>query len=98
MSRSLNALIAARSSGVAKSAALVITETRYCIVDHLLWSGGAPRGRPRSPLLRTPLPRSDTTSRISFGTFGTPVAAIRQVAAEVLDSRSHDDFADAGRV
>ena len=45
-----------------------ITETRYCISDHLLWFG-APLVGGRSPLLRTPLPRSDTASRISFKDF-----------------------------
>src|SRR5215475_1693125 len=45
-----------------------ITETRYCISDHLLWFA-VPLVGGRSPLLRTPLPRSDTGSRISFETF-----------------------------
>src|SRR5215472_6578727 len=118
--------MAACSSGVARPAVSSITETRYCISDHLLWfgvplvggrsssasamsrasagciplapsepiglDGYAPRSAPRadqlavtvnlmscfpspvvwdalvgclSPLLRTPLPRSDTACRIS---------------------------------
>src|SRR5215471_11712326 len=39
MSRSLNTSIAACSSGVARPAVSSITETRYCISDHLLWFG-----------------------------------------------------------
>jgi hypothetical protein len=35
----LNALMAAISSGVAGPAVSSITETRYCISDHLLWFG-----------------------------------------------------------
>jgi hypothetical protein len=35
----LNALIAAISSGVAKWTSSAITETRYCITDHLLYLG-----------------------------------------------------------
>src|ERR1700727_10243 len=31
--------MAAISSGVARPAVSSITETRYCILDHLLWSG-----------------------------------------------------------
>jgi hypothetical protein len=46
-----------------------ITETRYCISDHLLWLG-APLVRARSPLLRMPLPRSDTVCRTSCKDFG----------------------------
>src|SRR5215212_9193155 len=38
-SRSLNALMAAISSGVAEPAVSSITETRYCISDHLLGLG-----------------------------------------------------------
>src|SRR5580698_1782258 len=68
MSRSLNTSMAAISSGVARSAASAITETRYCITDHLLWSGAPLVGR-RSPLLRTPPPRSDTAPRIIFQDF-----------------------------
>jgi hypothetical protein len=68
LSRSLNALIAAISDGVARPAVSSITETRYCISDHLLWFG-APLAGGRSPLLRTPLPRSDTASRMSFKDF-----------------------------
>src|SRR5829696_5426774 len=64
--------MAAISSGVARPAVSSITETRYCISDHLLWFG-APLVGGRSPLLRTPLPRSDTASRISFKTFGARV-------------------------
>ena len=45
-----------------------ITETRYCISDHLLWSG-APLAGGRSPLLRTPLPRSDTAPGFLSSTF-----------------------------
>src|SRR5580704_9591001 len=76
-SRSLNASIAAISSGralapdarhLARSAVLSITETRYCISDHLLCFG-APLAGGRSPLLRTALPRSDTASRTSFKDF-----------------------------
>src|SRR6266571_9211133 len=47
-SRSLNALMAAISSGVARPAVSSITETRYCMSDHLLWSRGALVGG-RSP-------------------------------------------------
>src|SRR5260370_16955001 len=54
--------MAAISSGVARPAVSSITETRYCIWDHLLWFG-APLAGGRSPLLRTPLPRSGTPSR-----------------------------------
>src|SRR5260370_7876709 len=64
-SRSLNTSIAAISSGVAKPAVSSITETRYCISHHLLWLW-APVAGGRSHLLRTPPPRSDTASRISF--------------------------------
>src|SRR5260370_38899387 len=39
MSRSLNASMAAISSGVAEPAVSSITETRYCILHHLLWFG-----------------------------------------------------------
>src|ERR1700729_1834863 len=76
-SRSLNASIAATSSGrafapdardLARSAVSSITETRYCISDHLLCFG-APLAGGRSPLLRTALPRSDTASRTSFKDF-----------------------------
>src|SRR5829696_8706131 len=38
-SRSLNALMAAISVGVAEPVLSKITETRYCISDHLLWLG-----------------------------------------------------------
>src|SRR6266516_912908 len=74
LSWSLNALMAAISSGVARPAVSSITETRYCISDHLPVVRGAPRGRPLT-LLRTPLPRSDTASRMSFKTSGTPVVS-----------------------
>jgi hypothetical protein len=33
-----------------------ITEIRYCISDHLLWFGGAPRGRPLTPTTNTSAP------------------------------------------
>jgi hypothetical protein len=59
--------MAAISSGVARPAVSSITETRYCISDHLLWFGAPLVGL--SPLLRTPLPRSDTASRISSEDF-----------------------------
>src|SRR4029077_18710053 len=72
MSRSLNTSMAACSSGVPELVLSLITETRYCISDHLLWFG-APLLGSLSPLLRTPLPRSDTASRISFEDSGTPV-------------------------
>src|SRR5215204_1597553 len=58
----------ASSVGVAGPVPSSITETRYCISDHLLWSA-VPLVGGRSPLLRTPLPRSDTASRRSFKTF-----------------------------
>jgi hypothetical protein len=45
-----------------------ITETRYSISDHLL-SFRAPLADGRSPLLRTPLSRSDTAARIMSRTF-----------------------------
>src|ERR1700683_5674077 len=61
--------MAAISSGVARPAVSSITETRYCISDHLLWFGALLMGGP-SHLLRTPPPRSDTASRISSRTFG----------------------------
>ena len=67
-SRPLNTSMAAISSGVARPAVSSITETRYCITDHLLWFG-APLAGGRSPLLRTPSPRSDTASRMSFKIF-----------------------------
>src|SRR3984893_9540160 len=60
--------MAAISSGVAASAVSSITETRFCISDHLRCFG-APLAGGRSPLLRTPLPRSDTASRIYFEDF-----------------------------
>src|SRR6185295_17939919 len=72
MSRSLNTSMAACSSGVPELVLSLITETRYCISDHLLWFG-APLVGSLSPLLRTPLPRSDTASRISSEDSGTPV-------------------------
>ena len=53
------------AGAVAEPVLSSITETRYCISDHLLWFG-APLVFVGSPLLRTPLPRSDTASRISF--------------------------------
>src|SRR4249919_3757926 len=34
--------MAASSSGVAKLSVSLITETRYCISDHLLWFGAPP--------------------------------------------------------
>src|ERR1700683_1166321 len=61
------------SSGVARSAESLITETRYCIWDHLLWFV-APLVGGLSPLLRTALPRSDTPSRVSSRHSRTPVA------------------------
>src|SRR5215813_11261907 len=60
--------MAAISSAVAEPAVSSITETRYCISDHLLWPGALHAGA-RSALLRTPLPRSDTASRTSFKDF-----------------------------
>src|SRR5512144_1797433 len=57
MSRSLNASMAAISSGVARPAVSSITETRYCISDHLLWFGAPVGGR--SPLLQTPRALTD---------------------------------------
>src|ERR1022692_883792 len=67
--------MAAISSGGARPAVSSITETRYCISDHLLWFG-APLVGGLSPLLRTPPPRSDTASRIFFrGLSGTPVVS-----------------------
>src|SRR5580700_11456065 len=68
MSRSLNTSMAAISSGVARPVVSSITETRYCISDHLLCSG-TPLADGRSPLLRTPPPRSDTAARMSFKNF-----------------------------
>src|SRR5215471_19680277 len=52
LSRSLNASIAACSSGVARPAVSSITETRYCISDHLLPQHQAetPRGSPGCPI------------------------------------------------
>jgi hypothetical protein len=64
----LNTSIAAISDGVAKPAVSSITETRYCILDHLLWFGALLVGG-CSHLLRTPPPRSDTASRISLKDF-----------------------------
>src|SRR3982074_139211 len=60
--------MAACSSGVARPAVSSITETRYSIPDHPLRPGAPPAGG-RSPLPRTPLPRSDTASPISFQDF-----------------------------
>src|SRR3982074_3819821 len=60
--------MAACSSGVARPAVSSITETRYSIPDHPLRPGAPPAGG-RSPLPRTPLPRSDTASPISFKDF-----------------------------
>src|SRR5450755_3295240 len=66
------------SSGVARPAVSSITETRYCISDHLPWFG-APLVGGRSYLLRTTPPRSDTASRISFEDFLVRrLSAIRQ--------------------
>src|SRR5262249_8858930 len=71
-SRSLNTSMAACSSGVARPAVSSITETRYCISDHLLWYG-VPIVGGLSPLLRThlpdPTPPPGRLSRFS----GTPV-------------------------
>src|SRR6185437_6797156 len=50
-SPSLNTSMAAISSVVARSDESWMTETRYCILDHLLWSG-APRAGCLSPVLR----------------------------------------------
>src|SRR5262249_11082532 len=58
-SRSLNASMAAISVGVAEPVLSSMTETRYCIRDHLLWFRGRPSWATAAPLLRTPLPRSD---------------------------------------
>src|SRR5262249_53064394 len=64
--------MAACSSGVARPAVSSITETRYCISDHLLWYG-VPIVGGLSPLLRThlpdPTPPPGRLSRFS----GTPV-------------------------
>src|SRR6266545_560315 len=60
--------MAAISSAVARPAVSKITETRYRISDHLPCSG-RPTWAARSPLPRTPLPRSDNTSRTSFKIF-----------------------------
>src|SRR5581483_1377199 len=60
-SRSLNSSMAAISSPVAVPVCSSITEIRYCMVTvRLLWLWGAPRECP-SPLLRTRLPRSDSS-------------------------------------
>src|SRR5215212_5317343 len=64
--------MAAISSGVARPAVSSITETRYCMLDHLL-SFGAPLVGGRSPLLRRLLSRSDTACGMSFKTRGAPV-------------------------
>src|ERR1700722_10776792 len=48
--------MAAISSGGGSSFESWITETRYCIVDHLLWFGGAPRERPLTPATNTSAP------------------------------------------
>src|SRR5262249_53132576 len=50
---------AAISVGVAEPVLSSMTETRYCIRDHLLWFRGRPSWATAAPLLRTPLPRSD---------------------------------------
>jgi hypothetical protein len=57
--------IAAIWSAVARPAVSSITETRYCNSDHLL-RFGVPLAGGRSPLLRTPLARSDTAARVSL--------------------------------
>src|SRR5215469_10873736 len=82
MSRSLNTSIAACSSGVARPAVSSITETRYCISGHLLWFGALLVGG-LSPVLRTPLPRSDTPP--DLGTVGGMILVERRVHA-----RGHD--------
>src|SRR5579872_2362005 len=64
-SRSLNTSIAASSSGLARSTVSVITETRYCI-PIISYGPGRPSRAARSPLLRTPRPRSDTAPRFFF--------------------------------
>src|SRR5216683_8237949 len=60
--------MAACSSGVARPGVSSITETRYCISDHLLWFG-APLVGGLSSLLRTPSPRSDTAPGFLSRTF-----------------------------
>src|SRR3981081_660481 len=64
--------MAAISSGVARPAVSSITETRYCISDHLLWIR-APLAGGRSPcyehLRPDPTPSPGCLSRLS----GTPV-------------------------
>jgi len=59
---------AASSVAVSGPVPSSIIETRYCISAHLLCVG-APLVGGRSPLLRRPLPRSDTAARISSSTF-----------------------------
>src|SRR4030095_11023190 len=54
-SRSLNALMAAISDGVAEPVLSSITETRYCISDHLLWLGAPLVGVEPVVLDRDPL-------------------------------------------
>src|SRR5437773_631301 len=74
--------MAACSSGVPELAvSSTITETRYCISDHPC-SPGAPLVGGLSPLLRTPLPRSDTGPPDFFSRLsGTPVVNDRPVEA-----------------
>ena len=83
-SRSLNTSIASISDGVAKPAVSSITETRYCISDHLLWFG-TPLVGGRSYVLRTRLPESDSDS-ISSGHH-------RDYDRPVIELRTRDEIA-----
>src|SRR5258707_10968653 len=69
--------MAACSSGVARPAVSSITETRYCILDHLLWFGGAPRGRPLTPATNSSPPIRHRLADFFQGLSGTPVVSVR---------------------
>src|ERR1700691_2354500 len=79
---------AAISSWMARSAALAITEIRYCIVDHLLCFG-APVAGGRSRLQRTAPTRPDTTSRTSFKTLRPPATASQATRCTPPAPRNH---------
>src|SRR6185312_9041378 len=75
-SRSLNTSMAASSSGVARPSWSKITETRYCISDHLLWSGDAPWAAAH-PCYEHPCPDPTPPPGCLSRTSGTPVVNVQ---------------------
>src|SRR5262249_13854862 len=73
---SLNPLMAGCLSVLPGLLLSSITETKYYTEDHLL-RFGTPLVNGLTPLLQTPLPRSDTASRMSFETFCQRLSTFR---------------------